>query len=332
MADLTTVFSGLTLKNPIIISSSGLSDSIDNIIEIESKGAAAVVLKSLFEEEILLEMNASMHRMSSEGFLYPETVDFYDFMETPDEATVQYMERIREAKKHVKIPVIASINCITASQWTYFPRQIQQAGADALELNIFVLPSDFNRTVEENEKVYFDIISEVKKQVTIPVIVKLSYYFSNLASFLLRVSNSGINGLVLFNRYYNPDIDIDKLEFSSGAVLSNPSDIYQSLRWIGILSGRSGCSLAASTGIHDGASLIKVLLAGASAAEVASTIYINGYDQIQVMQDELENWMAEKKMANIDQFKGLLSQSKTANPAAYERIQFMKYFRGFRGL
>jgi len=332
MADLTTVFAGLTLKNPIIIGSSGLSDTLDNIIEIERKGAAALVLKSLFEEEILKEMNASMQRMSSDGFLYPETVDFYDFMETPEEATVKYLDHIRTAKKNVAIPIIPSINCITASQWTYFPRQIQQAGADALELNIFVLPSDFKRSAEENEKVYFNIISEVKKQVTIPVIVKLSYYFSNLASFLQKISNSGIDGLVLFNRFYNPDIDIDSLEFTSGAVLSNPSDLYLSLRWIGILSGRSGCTLGASTGIHDGTSLIKIMLAGANAVEIASTVYINGYGQIQVMLDELENWMTEKKMANIDQFRGLLSQSKTANPAAYERVQFMKYFRGFRGL
>ena len=173
MADLSTVFAGINLKNPIIIGSSGLSDSIENIQELEKKGAAAVVLKSLFEEEILKEMNASMHRMSSDGFLYPETVDFYDFMESPDEPTIKYLNLIREAKKLVNIPVIASINCITSSQWTYFPSQLQQSGADAIELNIFVLPSDFNRSVEENEKVYFEIIREVKKQVTIPVIVKL---------------------------------------------------------------------------------------------------------------------------------------------------------------
>jgi dihydroorotate dehydrogenase (fumarate) len=331
MADLSTVFAGLTLKNPIIIGSSGLSDTIEGIRELENKGAAAIVLKSLFEEEILKEMNASMHRMSSDGFLYPETVDFYDFMESPDEPTIKYLDQIRAAKKSVVIPIIASINCITASQWTYFPRQIQQAGADAIELNIFVLPSDFSRQAEDNEKIYFDIIKEVKKQVNIPVIVKLSYYFSNLASILQRISNSGIDGLVLFNRFYNPDIDIDSLEFTAGAVLSNPSDLYLSLRWMGILSGRTGCSLAASTGIHDGSSMIKQILAGANAVEIASTVYINGADQIQVMLDELENWMTDKGMEKISEFRGMLSQSKTANPAAYERVQFMKYFRGFRG-
>jgi dihydroorotate dehydrogenase (fumarate) len=270
--------------------------------------------------------------MSSEGFLYPETVDFYDFYETPEEATFQYLGQIKEAKNNLSIPVIASINCITASQWTYFPRQIETAGADALELNIFVLPTDFNRSAEENERIYFDIIREVKKQVTIPVIVKLSYYFSNLASFLKRVSASGIEGLVLFNRFYNPDFDIETLEFTSGAVLSNPSDLYLSLRWIAILAGRVECSLAASTGVHDGTAMIKQLLAGANAVEIASTIYKNGHEQIQVMLEELNNWMERKEFTHIDQFRGMLSQSKSENPAAFERVQFMKYFRGFQGM
>lgn len=332
MADLSTVFAGIKLKNPIIIGSSGLSDTLESIQELEARGAAAIVLKSLFEEEILKEMNANLHRMSSDGFLYPETVDFYDFMESADEPTIKYLEHIRNVKQNVQIPVIASINCLTASQWTYFPGQLQQAGADAIELNIFVLPSDFSRLSEDNEKVYFDIIREVKKQVSIPVIVKLSYYFSNLAAFLQKVSHSGIDGLVLFNRFYNPDIDIDSLEFTAGAVLSNPSDLYLSLRWIGILSGRAGCSLAASTGVHDGSALIKQLLAGADAVEIASSVYINGTEQIQLMLEELGNWMSRKGMESIGQFRGMLSQSKTANPAAYERVQFMKYFRGFRGI
>jgi dihydroorotate dehydrogenase (fumarate) len=330
MADLTTTFAGLKLKNPIIIGSSGLSDSLENLLGLQNYGAAAVVLKSLFEEEILKEMNASLHRMSSDGFLYPETVDFYDFYETPEEATIKYLEQIQEAKKNISIPVIASINCITASQWTYFPRRIETAGADALELNIFVLPTDFNRSAEENEKIYFEIIREVKKQVTIPVIVKLSYYFSNLASFLKRISASGIDGLVLFNRFYNPDFDIETLELTSGAVLSSPSDLFLSLRWIAILAGRVDCSLAASTGVHDGTAMIKQILAGANAVEIASTVYKNGHGQIQVMLEELNNWMERKEFTSINQFRGMLSQSKSENPAAFERVQFMKYFRGFQ--
>ena len=332
MADLTTTFAGIKLKNPIIIGSSGLSDTLENMLELQKHGAAAVVLKSLFEEEILKEMNASLHRMSSDGFLYPETVDFYDFYETPEEATIKYLGQIQEAKKNLSIPVIASINCITASQWTYFPLQLEKAGADALELNIFVLPTDFMRSAEENERIYFEIIREVKKQVTIPVIVKLSYYFSNLGSFLKRISASGIDGLVLFNRFYNPDFDIETLEFTSGAVLSNPSDLYLSLRWIAILAGRVECSLAASTGVHDGTALIKQILAGANAVEIASTVYKNGHEQIDLMLEELNNWMERKEFTSIDQFRGMLSQSKSENPAAFERVQFMKYFRGFQGV
>lgn len=330
MADLTTHFAGLQLKNPIIVGSSGLSDSAENLQELEQNGAAAVVLKSLFEEEILLDLNASLHKMNSDGFLYPETVDFYDSFDAPDEATALYLNQISRARKTVGIPVIASINCMSSAQWTYFPGQIEQAGAHALELNVFVLPSDMNRSAAENEKVYFDIISEVLRQVKIPVIVKLSCYFSNLASFLQKISHTGIGGLVLFNRFYNPDFDIDTLEFTSGAVLSSPSDLYHSLRWIAIMSGRTGCNLAASTGVHDGTALIKQLLAGADAVEIASTLYKNGHDQIQLMLEELDTWMRNKSYANISEFRGLMSQSKSSNPAAYERVQFMKYFRGFR--
>jgi dihydroorotate dehydrogenase (fumarate) len=330
MANLTTNFAGLTLKNPIIIGSSGLSDTLENMLALERHGAAAIVLKSLFEEEILKEMNASMHRMSSEGFLYPETVDYYDFYEGPDEGTTKYLAHIQEASQQLSIPVIASINCLTASKWTYFPKQVETAGAHAIELNIFVLPTDLNRTSEENEKVYFDIIQAVKSQVSIPVIVKLSPYFSNLAAFLKKVSNSGVNGIVLFNRFYNPDFDIESLEMTSGGILSNPGDLYLSLRWIAILAGRTGCSLAASTGVHDGTGLIKQLLAGASAVEIASTIYKNGNEQLVQMLETLEGWMVRKKYESIDDFRGLLSQEKSENPAAYERIQFMKYFRGYK--
>jgi dihydroorotate dehydrogenase (fumarate) len=329
MADLSTVFAGLQLKNPIIIGSSGLSDSTENIMSLEKNGAAAIVLKSLFEEEILSEMNANLNRMNSDGFLYPETVDYYDFYESPEENTIRYIRQIENARRSVSIPVIGSINCITPAQWTYFPKEIEKAGASALELNIFVLPSDMHRSAEENEKNYFDIIQEVLKQVHIPVIVKLSYYFSNLASFLQKISKTGIKGLVLFNRFYNPDIDTETFEFTSNAVLSSPSDIYLSLRWIGIMAGRVDCSLAASTGVHDGNSLIKQILAGADAVEIVSAIYKNGPDHLHGMLKELEDWMDKKGFQSIDQFKGRVSQSKSINPAAFERVQFMKYFRGF---
>jgi len=330
MADLSTSFAGLQLRNPIIIGSSGLSDSMENNLELENKGAAAIVLKSLFEEEILKDMNASLNRMNAEGFLYPETIDYYDFYEGPEEMTINYLRQVETAKHALSIPLIGSINCLTPAHWTYFPKEIEKAGADAIELNIFVLPSDLQRSAEENEKTYFDIIHEVIKQVQIPVIVKLSYYFSNLASFLKKISRTGIKGLVLFNRFYNPDIDLDTFENTSNAVLSSPSDLYQSLRWIAIMSGRVDCSLAASTGIHDGNGLIKQLLAGADAVEIVSALYKHGHDHIQIILNDLEKWMDKKGYQSIDQFKGRFSQAKSDNPAAFERVQFMKYFRGFQ--
>lgn len=330
MADLTTTFAGLHLKNPIIIGSSGLTDSLESIIELENRGAAAIVLKSLFEEEILREMKAQLKSMSSETFLYPETLEFYENNDVTEESTQQYLNLIEKTKYSVNIPVIASINCITSQQWTYFPKQIETAGADALELNIFILPSDLSRTGEENEKVYFEIIREVQKQVSIPIIVKLSYYFSNLATHLQKISQSGIKGMVLFNRFYNPDFDLETLEITSGSVLSNPSDIYLSLRWIAIMAERVNCDLAASTGVHDGSGLIKQLLAGANAVEIASTVYRKGSKQIGKMLDELEEWMDKKGFKSINDFRGKLSQAKSNNPAAFERVQFMKYFRGYQ--
>jgi dihydroorotate dehydrogenase (fumarate) len=330
MARLETTYMGLTLKNPIIAASSGLTETIKSIAQLEENGIGAIVLKSLFEEEILREMIANMSRMNSSSDLYPESLEYYELHSTLEESTDHYLELIREAKKTVKIPVIASINCISASQWTYFPKLIQEAGADALELNLFILPSDFNRSAEENEKIYFEIINQIRKTIQIPIALKVSYYFSNLAGFMQRLSASGIQGLVLFNRFYNPDIDIEKLEIISSHVMSSPSDISMSLRWIAILSGRVKCDLAATTGIHDGAGIIKQLLVGASAVEIASVLYLKGPEYIQTMLSDISDWMDEKGYAGISDFKGTMSQGMNENPAAYERVQFMKYFRGYK--
>lgn len=330
MADLTTTFAGLQLKNPIIIGSSGLTDSVETIKKLEENGAAAVVLKSLFEEEIIREMEANLSKMQSESFLYPETLEFYEDQGATEEATVKYLDLIKALKNEIQIPVIASINCVTADQWTYFPELIESSGADALEINIFIFPSDVERASKENEKVYFDIVNEVTKQVSIPVVAKISYYFSNLGSMIQRLSETNLAGLVLFNRYYNPDFDIENLEITSGGVLSHPSDIYQSLRWIGIMANRINCDMTATTGIHDGAATIKQILAGASAVQIVSAIYNNGPEYIPIILDEISNWMDSKGYKQIADFKGMLGQDKLQNPAAYQRIQFMKYFRGHR--
>jgi dihydroorotate dehydrogenase (fumarate) len=330
MADLSVNYMGLKLRNPIIAASSGLTNSLNDIIEFEKKGAAAVVIKSIFEEEIRRELEKDLTTMHMESFLYPETMDYYDNY-AEDDSLTNHLKLIREAKKAVKIPIIASINCVTAEKWPYYAETLQDAGADALELNVFVLPSDFNKTSAENEQVYFDIIKEVKKHVKIPIALKISYYSANLGAFIQKLSNTEIDSIVLFNRFYSPDIDINNLEVLSSNVLSHPEELPISLRWIAIMSERVGCDLAASTGIHDGAAIIKQLLAGANAVQIASAFYKNGKGVIENMLDDLSTWMEQKKFKKIDDFRGKLSQEKSQNPAAYERVQFMKYFSG-RGL
>ena len=329
MKNPSTSWLGLELRNPIIAASSGLTEHLPGLLELEKNGVGAVVLKSLFEEEILLDVENRLKQMASESFIYPETVEFYEQDERIQEHAARYLDLIRSAKKELSVPLIASINCVTAENWIYFPREIELAGADALELNVFILPTDTRRTAQESESVYFDIVKQVRKLIKIPVALKISPYFTNLISFADQISGMGIQGLVLFNRSYNPDIDIEKLEITSAGVLSSPSDIYNSLRWVAILSSRVQCDLAASSGIHDGTALIKQILAGAKAVQIASAIYKNGPGVIAKMLDELSEWAQEKKFDSIEQFRGMLSQSKTENPAAYERVQFMKYFRGY---
>ena len=329
MTNLTTKYMGLTLRNPLIAGSSGMTDNKENILKFEKHGIGAVVLKSLFEEEIIVEKQSNLGRMGSGGFLYPEMVEFYEYEEGPRESTMEYLDLIRELKKSSGIPVIASINCITAKQWTYFPKELESAGADAIELNLFILPSDMNRSADENEKIYFQIIDEVIKQVKIPVAVKISYYFSNLATIIKRLSETNISGIVLFNRFYSPDFDIDTFDITSGNVLSSPGDLAISLRWIAIMAERVSCDLAASTGVHDGSAFIKQLLAGAKAVQITSALYKYGPEHITKMLEDLKIWMEKHKFSSIDQFRGKMSQSKSSNPASYERVQFMRYFRGY---
>lgn len=327
MADLTTTYMGLKLRNPIIAASSGLTNSIEDIKEFEENGAGAIVLKSIFEEEIRRELAKDMGKMNMDNFLYPETMDYYDNY-AEDDSLTNYLRLISEAKKAVSIPIIASVNCVSAEKWPYYAETLQDAGADALELNVFVMPSDLEKSSVENEKVYFDIVKEVKKHVKIPVSLKISYYSNNLGSFIQKLSSSGIDGLVLFNRFYSPDIDINNLEILSTNVTSSASELPISLRWIGIMHNRVGCDLAASTGIHDGTAIIKQLLAGANVVEIASAFYKNGKGIIKNMLKDITVWMDQKNYKTLNDFRGKMSQDKAKNPAAYERMQFMKYFAG----
>jgi dihydroorotate dehydrogenase (fumarate) len=303
-----------------------LSNSVKGVKEFEEKGAGAVVLKSIFEEEIVYEYQDIL-KEASEQEVNLDQFDYYDY-QIKGEKLDKYTNLIADSKKSVSIPVIASINCVYSHEWTAYAKQLEAAGADALELNMFFLPSEFDRTTAEKEKAYFQIIEKIKKVVTIPIALKISYYFSNLGPMIQQLSESGIAGLVLFNRFYSPDFDIDKLEVVSSNVFSSPSDLSISLRWIAIMAERVNCSLAASTGVHDGAALIKQILAGADAVQVVSTLYKNGKGQIGTMLETLEDWMAHKGFNSLSDFRGKMSQAGSSNPAVYERVQFMKYFGG----
>lgn len=326
MANLSTTYMGLKLKNPIIIGSSGLTNSVENIKEAAANGAAAVVLKSLFEEQIL--HSASHTLMQNQGSnYYPEAEDYIrNYTRSSD--LDNYLKLIRDSKKAVDIPIIASINCVSSREWTDFAKKIEEAGADALELNIFVLPSDPTKSGEQNEALYFDILEKITKTVKIPVSAKVSYYFSGMAKMALKLSWTGISGLVLFNRFFSPDIDIDNFEVKATNVFSTPAELSTSLRWVAMLSSQVQCDIAASTGIHDGKAVIKQLLAGAKAVQVASVIYKKGFKEVQFMLDEITVYMDQHNFKTLDQFIGRMSVKKAENPAAYERVQFMKHFSG----
>ena len=328
MLDLTTKFAGLNLRNPLIAASSGLTNSLIDIKEFEKAGVGAVVLKSLFEEEIRIELEKDLAQMTKESFLYPETMDFYDIYNDVDDLLTSYLKLISDAKKAVSIPIIASINCVTAEKWPYYATTLQDAGADALELNVFSLPSDLSHTPEKDEKLYFDIVEAIKDKVSIPVILKIGYYSSNLASLINRLSKTEIAGITLFNRFYSPDIDIDNFQVVPSFVYSSPDELKLSLRWIALMAGRVDCDLAASTGVHDSASLIKQVLAGADAVQVASAFYKNGKEYAGGIISGLETWMEKNNFSSLSDFKGKMSYARAENPAAYERTQFMKHFAG----
>lgn len=326
MANLATTYMGLNIKSPLVIGSSGLTNSVENIEKYAKLGAGAIVLKSLFEEQIMHEADFVLKQDTSSNY-YPEAED-YILNYTKQNSVQNYLDLIKGAKEKVDIPIIASINCTSASEWTSFAKSIEAAGADGLELNIFVMPSDINRSSEENEQVYFDIVNKVKQETSLPISIKLSYHFSSLASTLEKLSWTGIKSLTLFNRFFSPDIDVDKMEVKPSFVFSKAEDIGISLRWVALLSSRLRCELSASTGVHDGEAVIKQLLAGAQTVQIASVLYKEGIESVSGILNEMNKWMDEKGFADIAAFRGKMSIDKTANPGAYERVQFMKHFAG----
>ncbi len=325
MADLSTSYMGLKLRSPLIAGSSGLTNSLKNIQELERQGIGAIVLKSLFEEQIRHEAQALLNHQE-----YPSYPEAYDYIKNYTEinAVDKYLNLIRESKNTVSVPIIASINCFSPGSWTTFATQLQEAGADALELNIFILPSDPFRSGEENEKQYFEIVNQVLHKVNIPVAVKLSWYFSGLAKTFTQLSWTGIKGMVLFNRFYSPDIDLDELDVTPAFVFSDPAELHMPLRWIAMLSDKLHCDIAGSTGVYNGDSALKLLLAGAKAVQVASVLYKYGISRVASLNEEINNWLDSKGYKSVNEIIGKLSYHRAENPAAYERMQFMRYYSG----
>ncbi len=325
MINLETTYMGLQLKNPLIVSSSGLTNSVRKIKIIEEKGAGAVVLKSLFEEQISNEAKNLIGKDPA-NTSYPEAEDYIQTY-IKGNSVSNYLTLIKEAKKAVSIPVIASINCVSSSDWTSFAKEIEKAGADAIELNVFIVPSDRNMSSTQYENLYYNIFNAVKKEVHIPISMKLGIYFTNLFSVANRLNADGADALVLFNRFYEPDIDIEKMKITSAEVLSSASDIRKSLRWVGMLSDKiKGIDISASTGIHNGEAAIKQLLAGAKTVQICSTVYEHGFDQITNILGDITSWMSKKGFKTVDEFRGSLNYGSIQNPGLYERAQFMRYF------
>jgi dihydroorotate dehydrogenase (fumarate) len=321
MIDLSTKFAGLTLKSPVIVSSSGLTNSIERIKKIAAAGAGAVVMKSLFEEQI----NYEVGNLSAESD-YPEAEDYVRTY-ARENSLDNYLSLITEAKKFVDIPVIASINCVSGDEWIDFAKRIEDSGADALELNIYFLPINKEKDPREYEKAYLNLVAEVKSKTAMPVIVKLGPGFSNVTWMVNQLYMRGAAAVVLFNRFYAPDIDTDDFTFGSAEVLSSPAELRNSLRWIGIVSSQvEEIDLAASTGVHSGMAVVKQILAGADAVQVCSVLYRNGIDYIRDMLTEMKKWMEKKGYETPDQFRDKMNYSSLADPSVYERAQFIKYF------
>lgn len=324
MVDLSTTYMGLRLRNPLIAGSSGLTGSVEGLRGLEKAGVGAVVLKSIFEEEIAAEYADVLAAARAKG-MNLESYDYYDYQVRSDRVAA-YVQFVRDAKKALSIPVIASINCTYSHEWASFAGEIEKAGADGLELNMFFLPSDLKRSSEEREKEYFLIVERVLRQLKIPVALKISSSFSTLAQMADRLSRTGIAALVLFNRFYSIDFDIETMAVTESNSLSAPAEMALPLRWTALLSRRVACDIAGSTGAHDGSGVVKLLLAGAKAVQAVSTFYRNGAAHASVILDQVSTWMGKHGYQTIADFRGSMSQAESIDPAVYERVQFMKHF------
>jgi dihydroorotate dehydrogenase (fumarate) len=322
--DLSTNYLGLKLRTPLVVAASPLSDDIDKIKRMEDAGAAGVVLYSLFEEQLRRDRLELAHNLEQGTESFAEALTYFPEPEEYHLGPEDYLKHIASAKKSVKMPIIASLNGSSAGGWTSYAKAIQQAGADALELNIYYIPTDLNMTGAEVEQTYLDILTAVKAEVTIPVSVKLSPFFSNFANMAKRLDEAGANGLVLFNRFYQPDIDLETLEIRPNILLSTPMAMRVPLRWVALLFDRVRASLAATSGIHRSSDVLKMLMAGADVTMLCSVLIRHGIPQISVIERDLAAWMEEHEYISVQQLRGSLSQKNCADPSAFERAQYMR--------
>ena len=329
MIDLTTRYLGLPLASPLVASPSPLCEDLDNLRRLEDAGAAAVVLPSLFEEQIDLESHHLDRYLSHGAESYSEAAsyfpDLHDYRLGPD----RYLEHVRRAKAAVGIPVIGSLNGVSTGGWTSFARKIEQAGADALELNVFYVPTDAALTAAEVEQMYVDVVRDVKRSVSIPVAVKLGHSFTAMASVAQRLDEAGADGLVLFNRFYLPDFDLDRLDVVPTLTLSSPSELLVRLHWIAILHGHVDADLAATGGVHGPEDVLKAMMAGARVAMMTSALLLHGIDHLARVRARVLDWMEAHEYGSIAQMQGSMSYRSVVEPAAFERANYMKVLSSY---
>ena len=328
--NLRTTYMGLKLTSPVVVSACTLSEDVSNIVQMEDSGAGAVVLFSLFEEQLKKEAHQYETVINNTKNVFAEASDYFPDLDQYHKGSVQYLENIRKAKERVKIPIIASLNGITNEGWIEYAQQMEQAGADGLEINIFFIPGDIHLSTSSVEHRYLNIIDTIKRTVKIPVAVKMNPYFSAMGNMAKRMQEYGADALVLFNRFYQPDFDINKLFLLHNLQYSESNEIKLPLLWIAILYGRVPVSLAATTGVQSSIEVIKYILAGADVAMTASALYKNGIGYIKTMNKEIDAWMMTKDFENIDSFKGVMSQQHISDPTAFERANYIKILESQR--
>jgi len=325
MSNLAVNYMGLKMKNPIIVSSSSMTQTATGVKKCADNGAGAVVLKSLFEEQIVAEIGSADE--GEETSPHPEAREYIEQMGMRLGPSA-YLDLIRESKSTTDVPIIASINCITAKWWVQFAKQIQSSGADALELNISIMPRENPESSESVEQQLVQVVRAVRSEIDLPLAVKIGPYFSSLPSVATQLVDAGADALVLFNRFYQLDIDIAAMKMTAGNQFSDPQEIHLPLRWISILAGKTRADLAATTGIHDGEGAIKMLLAGATVVQLCSGIFLHGFGLIEEVRSHIEQWMNTNAINSVDQFRGKLSRSESKNPEVYERLQYIKALTG----